>query len=297
MYNDFYSELYHYGIPGMQKGRRRWTNPDGTLTEAGKARYASDRRQQGARNLRNYESNIREATRRSSGPSSTYIREHSTSGKNRRAQMNSMNSQAALRMGPAASSYVTDSSHARTKGGLSTERATNASMKSQAARERAKAMGTTPYYNSVGLRPGSTRLKQGVSQVKQAFNRVGKVSDSYATQRAIDTNVNSKYYENKRNEQKTKKSMESQAKTRVSAKERHRINTNNQNESMKSQATLQRERYMNNINADKASRRRAEQSKQRYHEALTKSTNDAIDRYNEYDIIDRIQRKKANRRR
>lgn len=33
-------ELRHWGIPGMKWGRRRFQNEDGTLTEAGKKRYA-----------------------------------------------------------------------------------------------------------------------------------------------------------------------------------------------------------------------------------------------------------------
>lgn len=40
-------ELYHHGIKGQRWGIRRYQNPDGTLTLAGKARYgtSSERRQ------------------------------------------------------------------------------------------------------------------------------------------------------------------------------------------------------------------------------------------------------------
>lgn len=36
------SELYHHGIKGMKWGVRRYQNDDGTLTGAGKKRYADD---------------------------------------------------------------------------------------------------------------------------------------------------------------------------------------------------------------------------------------------------------------
>lgn len=36
---NYYDYIAHYGVPGMKKGKRRWTNPDGTLNEAGKRRY------------------------------------------------------------------------------------------------------------------------------------------------------------------------------------------------------------------------------------------------------------------
>lgn len=38
-YNYYPPELYHYGIFGQKWGVRRFQNPDGTLTEAGKKRY------------------------------------------------------------------------------------------------------------------------------------------------------------------------------------------------------------------------------------------------------------------
>lgn len=38
-YNEMYNELLHSGIKGMKWGVRRYQNPDGTLTTAGKMRY------------------------------------------------------------------------------------------------------------------------------------------------------------------------------------------------------------------------------------------------------------------
>lgn len=39
----FYDDIYHYGIPGQRHGRRRYQNPDGSLTPAGRARYLRGR--------------------------------------------------------------------------------------------------------------------------------------------------------------------------------------------------------------------------------------------------------------
>lgn len=47
------NELIHYGIKGMKWGIRRYQNPDGTLTAAGKKRAAKQARKQDYKNRRN----------------------------------------------------------------------------------------------------------------------------------------------------------------------------------------------------------------------------------------------------
>lgn len=39
------NELYHYGVPGMRWGVRRYQNSDGSLTSEGQKRYARDQRE------------------------------------------------------------------------------------------------------------------------------------------------------------------------------------------------------------------------------------------------------------
>lgn len=41
--NNCYDYIAHYGVRGMKKGKRRWTNLDGSLNEEGKRRYKLNR--------------------------------------------------------------------------------------------------------------------------------------------------------------------------------------------------------------------------------------------------------------
>ena len=44
MYNNQYTELYHFGIKGQKHGVRRWQNEDGSLTPAGYEHYGYSKR-------------------------------------------------------------------------------------------------------------------------------------------------------------------------------------------------------------------------------------------------------------
>lgn len=49
----YQAELYHHGVKGMKWGVRRYQNPDGSLTAAGKKRHARDVRENLARKKEN----------------------------------------------------------------------------------------------------------------------------------------------------------------------------------------------------------------------------------------------------
>lgn len=63
------NELYHYGILGMKWGIRRYQNPDGTLTSAGKIHYTSalngkDRKKERAADAAHIQSKINKLDRK-----------------------------------------------------------------------------------------------------------------------------------------------------------------------------------------------------------------------------------------
>lgn len=58
-------ELYHYGVPNQKWGKRRWQNPDGSLTEEGRKHYgvglARINRVRKENKLRKLKSNVEKA--------------------------------------------------------------------------------------------------------------------------------------------------------------------------------------------------------------------------------------------
>lgn len=55
--------LCHHGIKGMKWGRRRFENPDGTLTPAGKERYRRRKERSDRREWRKYANNVHSKSR------------------------------------------------------------------------------------------------------------------------------------------------------------------------------------------------------------------------------------------
>ena len=53
MTNYYSTELYHYGVKGQKWGIRRYQNPDGTLTKAGKEHYSNSDVKNSFENYRN----------------------------------------------------------------------------------------------------------------------------------------------------------------------------------------------------------------------------------------------------
>lgn len=54
-------ELYHHGILGQKWGVRRYQNPDGTYTSAGRERYRIDKSNKGLRSYQNKDGSLTEA--------------------------------------------------------------------------------------------------------------------------------------------------------------------------------------------------------------------------------------------
>lgn len=80
--------LYHHGIKGQRKGVRRFQNPDGTLTEAGKRRYARDTRDMSDSKKKKYQPDVDKWVREDIGSAKTIANEAS----NLTGKLNSLNS-------------------------------------------------------------------------------------------------------------------------------------------------------------------------------------------------------------
>lgn len=72
MYRGAYpNELYHYGVEGMRWGVRRYQNPDGSLTAAGRRRYAIDEARSNLRSAKRESKDARREYNRAFGLNST----------------------------------------------------------------------------------------------------------------------------------------------------------------------------------------------------------------------------------
>ena len=247
MYNNLYSELYHYGVPGMKKGQRKWTNEDGTLNEAGKARYAkmygngkvgSGYTQARAAANKQRNSMNSQAALRSGG--STFTNSH----KNRLNTAKSMNSQAALRMGPVSTGYAKDDK--RTRANM-----TRRSMASQ-------------------YELGSAKDRKRIEN---------RIQNREAQERSMYSQANAQLDKARRNVEAagTRASMRSQAAT-ASARDRQRIKENTRKSITSTDGRLNAEKFTKKQNTIKTVRKAQAEKDRNYLSDLQKSAGRARSR-------------------